>query len=93
METTQGIWKDHPEKTLRRDRRVRAEIPEHGAGHGGGNSGSLEVHRRLGVEPPQDGRDHRRQVLCQHRHGHHPGPHAQAATAMALARPGTTPTR
>ncbi|MGT2495355.1 CmpA/NrtA family ABC transporter substrate-binding protein [Cupriavidus basilensis] len=39
-ETTQAIWKDHPEKAAGHHRRVRAEVPEYGPRHGCRRAGS-----------------------------------------------------
>ena len=63
-ETTQAIWKDHPEKTLGTTAEFVQKNPEHDAGDDRRRSRRVEVPRRHG-EPQEGGRDHRRQVLCQ----------------------------
>ena len=45
-------------------RRVHAEISQHRARLDDGRAGSIQIYRRHG-QPPQGGRDHRRQILCQ----------------------------
>ena len=56
-ETTQGIWKDHPEKTLGTHRRVRAEVSEHRARDDRGGHRRRPLDRRLALQPPEDRRD------------------------------------
>jgi len=49
--TTQDIWKDHPEKVARHDRRVRAEKSEHCAGDDRRHHRRGKMDRRVAVEP------------------------------------------
>ena len=71
-----------------RQRRVRGAPSQHGAGRHGCGAGGGQVDRRFRGQPPEDRRDHRRQVLRQYRRGRHRRPHAGAATRTAWASPG-----
>ena len=64
-ETTQGIWKDHPEKTLGTTAEFVAEEPEHRARDDRRDARRRPLYRRI-AEPQEDRGDHRRQVLREH---------------------------
>ena len=63
-ETSQDIWSDHPEKVLGTTAEFVQKYPNTARAMIDGGPRSLEVHRRDG-QPPQGGRDHRRQVVRQ----------------------------
>jgi nitrate/nitrite transport system substrate-binding protein len=76
--TTQDIWKRPSGKSPRHHAGMGQEISEHGARPDCRGARSEQVDRRRPVEQEQDGRNHRRQVLCQHLGRRdqpaHPGP-------------------
>jgi nitrate/nitrite transport system substrate-binding protein len=76
--TTQDIWKDHPEKTLGTTAEWAAKYPNTARAL---IAAVLEASKWIDaglIEQEQDGRNHRRQILCQHLGRRdqpaHPGP-------------------
>ena len=88
--TTQDIWKDHPEKVLGTTAEFVQKYP---------NTARAMIMAMLDAskyiddhdQPLRRGRDHRRQVLCQHRFRLDRGAHARPVRQRQSARNGRTP--
>jgi nitrate/nitrite transport system substrate-binding protein len=65
--TTQDIWKDHPEKVLGTTADFVKQEPQHLARRDDGRARGRQAGSTPACEQEQDGRDHRRQGLRQHR--------------------------
>ena len=89
-ETTQGIWKDHPEKTLGTTAEFVQKNPNTDAGDDRRGARRVEVHRHHG-QPQEGGRDHRRQVVRQLPRRRDRPARSRATTTTASARRGRIP--
>ncbi len=78
-------------KSARHHRRIRREVSQHRARHGGGDPRRVEVHRRH-EEPLRSRQGHLRQVLRQHRLRLDRGPHARPVRQRQRQEVGRTPT-